>query len=74
MRDLARGMHTGIGPPGADDRDRMPGEAADRRLHGRLHRWPVHLPLPADKGAAIIFEDELVAWHQVSRRWQNPKT
>ena len=36
----------------------------DRLLQRLLHRAAVLLPLPADEGAAVIFERELVARHQ----------
>ena len=63
MGDLAEGMDAGIGAAGALDRDRLAREGGDRLLDRLLHRAAVLLPLPADKGAAVIFDGQLVARH-----------
>ena len=63
MGDLAERMDAGIGAPGALDRDRLAGEGGDRLLDRLLHRAAVLLALPADIGAAVIFDGQLVARH-----------
>jgi hypothetical protein len=69
MRHLVGRVDAGIGAPGAMHPHRLAGEALDRLLDRLLHRAAVQLPLPARKGRAVIFDDELVARHaQGSRR------
>src|SRR3954470_7641749 len=65
MRRLAQGMNPGIGAAGADDSDLFAGELFDRRFKRPLHRGAIVLALPADKGAAVIFEAKPIA-HQMS--------
>jgi hypothetical protein len=55
MRDLAAGMHAGIGAPGAADRRRLARQPLDRGFQFALHRSIVRLPLPARIGAPVIF-------------------
>ena len=67
MCDLAERVHAGIGAPSAMH---MHGVAAERRDRGgehALHRDAVVLHLPADEGAAVIFDGELEARHHASR-------
>jgi hypothetical protein len=66
MHDLAQRMHAGIGAAGGDALHGLAAEFVDRLLQRLLHRRAVLLPLPADEGAAVIFEDELVARHAAS--------
>ena len=63
MRGLAGGMNPGIGPPGALDEDRDPGQARAGSLEHLLHRQPIGLALPATQTGAVIFERKLVARH-----------
>src|SRR3546814_18510407 len=63
MRDLPERMDAGIGASGALYRDPFAGEGEycllDRLLHGRA----VRLALPADEGAAVVFDDDLPTRH-----------
>src|ERR1700761_9248510 len=67
MGDLRQRMHAGVGTARAMDANLL---AADR-LHGclqrTLHRGAIVLDLPAAERRAVIFDDEFVAGHQVSR-------
>ena len=68
MGDLAQRMDAGVGAPGALDHDGFAGEGGDRLLDRLLDGAAVLLPLPADEGAAVIFDGELVARHRQPRR------
>ena len=63
MGDLAERVDAGIGAAGALDHDGLAGEGGDRLLDRLLHGAAVLLALPADEGAAVIFDGELVAGH-----------
>ncbi len=63
MHHLARRVHAGIGAAGALHARAFAAEAGERLLQRLLHGAPRLLPLPADIGAAVIFDNELVARH-----------
>ncbi len=63
MGDLAERVDAGVGAPGAEHRRRLAREVPDRLLDRLLDRGAVLLALPADEGAAVVFEDEPVARH-----------
>src|ERR1700722_14691220 len=67
MGDLRQRVHAGVGTASAMNANLL---AADR-LHGdlqrALHRGTVVLDLPAAERRTVIFDDEFVAGHQVSR-------
>ena len=63
MADLARGVDAGVGAPGAAHAAGSPHRARKRALDHFLHRKAIGLTLPADKAAAVIFDDELIARH-----------
>src|SRR5690348_7203827 len=67
MRDLSQRMNTGIGAPGAMDADLLTADRLDRLLKGALNRGAVFLNLPAAERTAIIFDDQFIARHQLSR-------
>src|ERR1700687_5912618 len=67
MRDLAERVHAGIGAAGAVNADLLAADRLDRLLQRALHRRAVVLDLPAAKRRAVIFDDEFVAGHQLSR-------
>ena len=68
MRDLAGGVHAGIGAAGPDHLDVLAAELAHRLLERLLHGIPATLPLPAAKRPAVILERQLVAGHGVPSR------
>ena len=61
--DLPRGMNARIRAPGANDGRGLADEAPQRCLKRLLHGLAVGLSLPADKGRAVVFDDELVTGH-----------
>jgi hypothetical protein len=68
LRDLALGVHAGVGAAGGDGGGRgaavqMGGGGLDHRLDGEA----VLLALPADEGRAVVFQQQGVGGH-VSRR------
>ena len=75
-------MDAGIGAPGAAYPDPFTAQGFERCLDHLLHGEPIRLPLPADKGRAVIFERQLIAGHrllgqagtprQAARRAKNP--
>ena len=66
MRHLAQGMHAGIGAARARDRHALAGKFLDGVFQRALHRRAIVLALPADKGAAVIFQGQAIA-HQEKR-------
>ena len=56
MRDLAQGVHAGIGAARAAQRDGLAGEFEDRFRQTALHGCAGRLHLPADERRAVIFE------------------
>ncbi len=67
MSDLALGVDAGVGPSGAADSYVLAAEGCDRGLDHFLHGDPVRLPLPADIGRAVIFNEELITRHRIFR-------
>src|ERR1700688_4854045 len=67
MRHLPERMHAGIGAAGAVDANRFAADRLDRVFQRALHGSAIVLDLPAAEGAAVIFDEELVAGHQLSR-------
>ncbi len=67
MRDLPKRVHAGIGAAGAMNPDRLAADRLDRVLERPLHRSAIILQLPAAERRALIFDDEFVAGHQLSR-------
>lgn len=65
MRHLSQGMDAGVRAAGAGDGDLLAGEFFDRGFQRALHRGAVALALPAEEGAAVIFNGQAVA-HQAS--------
>src|SRR3546814_9751915 len=63
MRANRDGMNAGVGAPGAEHLRILGGEAVDRFLDRLLDAGAVRLPLPAHKGAAVIFDGEGEAGH-----------
>ncbi len=63
MGDLTEGMDAGVGAPGALDHDRLAAKGGDRLFDRLLYGAAVLLTLPADIGAAVIFDGQLVAGH-----------
>src|SRR3546814_4973131 len=63
MRAHRDGMNAGVGAPGAEHLRILGGEAVDRFLDRLLDAGAVRLPLPAHKGAAVIFDGEGEAGH-----------
>ena len=61
--DLPRGVNARIRAPGANDGRGLADEAPQRCLKRLLHGLAVGLSLPADKGRAVVFDDELVTGH-----------
>ena len=55
MRGLASGMDARIGAPGTGDGRWRPDKSFGGSLKRGLHRGAIILPLPANKGGAIIF-------------------
>jgi hypothetical protein len=49
-------VHASIGPAGAGDGDRLPGDRGKGLLQGILHRAPAGLGLPAEKAATVVLE------------------
>ena len=64
MRHLAERMHARIGAPGSTHVDKAAREFVKRLDQPALHRRPVRLHLPAEKGRAVIFKRETIAWHR----------
>ena len=58
------GMHTGIGTACRTDAERLAGKRRNGLLDGLLHTAMFGLMLPARIGRAVIFDDQLVTWHQ----------
>src|SRR6476661_10644100 len=67
MRDLRERMHAGVGAAGAINANLLAANRLDRVLQRALHRSAIVLDLPAAERRAVIFDDEFVAGHQVSR-------
>src|SRR5260370_12929895 len=67
MRDLRQRMHAGVGAPRAVDANLLAADRLDRIFQRALHRGTVVLDLPATERRAVIFDDEFVAGHQLSR-------
>ncbi len=63
VHDLPEGVHTGVGAPGGVAGHGLAAEAVDRLFEGLLHARPVVLTLPADEGAAVVFQHQLEAGH-----------
>src|SRR3546814_16390723 len=63
MRAHRDGMDAGVGAPGAEHLRILGGEAVDRFLDRLLDAGAMRLPLPAHKGAAVIFDGEGEAGH-----------
>ena len=64
MRKLAARVHDRVRASRAFDGYRLTAEFLDRGFERRLNRGTVGLPLPADKIAPVVFDDELIARHQ----------
>src|SRR6202044_2307287 len=64
MRHLTERVHTGIGAASAMHAHLFAADRFHSSFQRALHRWAVLLNLPAAKGRAVIFDDELVAGHQ----------
>src|SRR5260370_24675809 len=67
MRDLRQRMHAGVGAPRAVDANLLAADRLDRIFQRALHRGTVVLDLPATERRAVIFDDEFVAGHQLTR-------
>ncbi len=67
MRDLPQRMHTGIGAAGAVNADMLAADRLDRLFKGALDRGAVFLNLPATERTAVIFDEQFIAGHQLSR-------
>src|SRR5260370_11072539 len=67
MRDLSKRVHAGIGAACAIDADMLAADRLDRGFQRALHRDAIVLDLPAAKRRTVIFDDEFVAGHQLSR-------
>lgn len=57
---LAGGVDAGVGAAGADDSDRLLGEALRRSLKLSLHRASLGLNLKAEKVGAVVLDDRAV--------------
>jgi hypothetical protein len=68
MGDLAKGVDTAVGPPGADHNRLLAGQARERILDRRLDRRAMRLPLPAVEFGAVIFDEKAVARHRATSR------
>ena len=63
----AERMHAGIGAARAVNANLLAADRLDRVFQRALHRRAVVLDLPAAERRAVIFDDEFVAGHQLSR-------
>ena len=55
---LAQGVHPGVGAPGADELDRLPGEALQGLFQNLLNGEVALLALPAVVAGAVVFQQE----------------
>src|SRR6202048_1675133 len=67
MRDLRDRMHAGVGAARAVNANLLAADRLDRIFDRALHRGAIVLDLPAAIRRAVIFDDEFVAGHQLSR-------
>src|SRR3954453_22931189 len=67
MRDLPQRVHAGIGAPGAMNANVFAANRLDRLFHRALDRGAVFLDLPAAERAAVIFDEQSISGHQLSR-------
>ena len=63
VTDLTERVHAGIGTSGSLDAHLLAAEARRGRPQQALDGRPVVLDLPADKWAAVIFHNQLIAGH-----------
>jgi hypothetical protein len=56
-------MYAGVGAAGADERDRLVGYAAERRLDRHLDRGRAALFLPAAEGRPVVLDADGDAAH-----------
>ena len=66
MSDLPGRMDAGICPPGSKQRHPLMSELEQGVLDQSHDRRRIVLPLPARKGASVIFDQELVTRHGLS--------
>ena len=67
MGDLAQRVDAGVGAAGGEDGDGLAGAGQDGGSIGALDGGRVALALPALERAAVIFEQQAVAGHRLSR-------
>src|SRR6202022_1930537 len=67
MRDLRQRMHPGVGAARAVNANLLAADRLDRIFDRALHRGAIVLDLPTAERRAVIFDDEFVAGHQLSR-------
>ena len=67
MGDLRQSVHAGIGAPGTVNANVFAADRLDGLFKRALNRGAVFLNLPAAERRAIIFDEELIAGHQLSR-------